>query len=116
MRSARRWVAARTSTSSTEMMRTLTSAENAALKAAIDQLGPAPTYPPDPCPKCGSTDFMRVFGTGLFGWCEMLCNCGWSANEAQKAYVLKLRAAVKPLLAGFDPPIEQGDNSDLSNL
>lgn len=113
MRSARRWVAARTGTCSTEMPRELTPAERDALKAVIAQLGPEPNCGLKACPACGSESLMLVYGTGMFGRCETVCNCGWSDREAHKAYVLKVRAAVKPLLASFDPPIEQSDDSDL---
>lgn len=95
------------------MSRGLTPAEFDSVKATMDQVGPAPRHPPDSCPKCGSADFFLAYGTGLLGCCEALCKCGWSDNEVQREYVLKVRVAVKPVLAGFDPPVEQSADSDL---
>lgn len=93
------------------MARELTSAEQAELSAVFQRVGPEP-HPPDCCPVCGS-GLLLAFGTGLFGCCESCCPCGWSMRETHRAYVLKLRAAVKPVLLSFNPPIEPSDNSDL---
>lgn len=93
------------------MSRELTSAEQLEADAVWKQVGPEPRH--TCCAKCGSSDVMLVYGAGLFGFCEMACSCGWTAREDQRAYVLKLRAALKPVLLGFNPPVEPSDNSDL---
>ena len=94
------------------MPRALTPAEELAVGVVFKQVGPGPrgyTH----CPKCGSDGLLLAYGAGLFGFCESACACGWSGREAMRDYALKLRAAVKPVLLGFNPPIEPSDNSDL---
>lgn len=92
------------------VMRKLTPAEEATIAKVARAVGVQPTVEfrrKRLCPRCGSDNVMHFFGGG---W--SCCGCQWSLREDDRAYAIKVRAALRAVLLGFDPPVELGDNSD----